>query len=178
MFRKCFCLILALCLLMGCTAYADTTVAIEETSPFFDLTISLPDGCTLSQEMAEETTVATLTLPAADAIAYTLTVAFSDLYTGKDMSSLSDAEVEELFHTAVNYQEGDSITYTVKDFADGVRALIIYDPGVNFMAWALTILDGYFIQVYGMYSDFREVTREDVEFCVSLLDRIEATPVQ
>lgn len=179
--KKTVCMLLAVLLLGASGAMAGTMVPVEESSPFFDLSINLPEGGKLEQEVANDTTLATITLPGAteDSIQYFFTVAFSDLFTGKSLKDLSDEEMDELFRgaTAFSEEEGDTTSYAVKDLDDGVRVMVIYDPDVNYSCWALTIENGYFIQMYGMYEDFRDVTKEDIEYCVTLLDAVEIKPL-
>lgn len=175
--KKLLTMTLALMLLVTTIALADVTYDIQETSPHFGLKITLEDGATIEQNAFDDVTVAHIILPnaAPDAIDYTLTVAYSDIYADLHMNELSDDDLTALFMAIAGYdgEVSEAVTYKLHDL-DDCRIMVIYDANADFnIASAVTLIDGYIVSMYCMYDDFRAVTEADVELAVRMLDRIE-----
>ena len=124
--KKWMSLILVALLLSAGTAFAGTTVDVQESSPFFDLSIDLPEGGTCDQAVADDVTLGTIKLAGAaeGSIGYFFTVGFSDLCTGRSLSEFGEEELDAFFRSAAAVEEGEETTasYAIKELDDGVRA--------------------------------------------------------
>ncbi len=169
---------IALVALMFCAlpALAEPT-QIQETSPFFDLSIELPAGMTMEQRVVGDISQAAIT--SADKPNYTnmLVISFDDLMTGRDMADLNEAELEDVFGGSLGDADAAQASYTMKDLDDGVKVMIINTPDSN-VANVLTIKDGYFMQIFGMYNDDQPIAEADVNQAVQLLDDIKLTQIK
>lgn len=179
--KKLLCILLTLAMCLS-AASAQEALVLSENSPFFDLTFDLPEGYVLAHELSGETTTGQI-VPADGAderVSYHFSISFSDLYTGVSLVDMSEAELEELFVIlSVPDESGEDHTkYVLTRFEDGQKAMIIYNDQAPYVCWALTLVDGYILQTYGMYPDSRPVTDADVRFGAELLDRMHITAVE
>lgn len=89
----------------------------------------------------------------------------------------TDEQIKGLFDYCVGILGGEDdvenpYTYEVVDMDDGVRAIRIIDETLRDEIWLLTVRDGLFVETFGMYPDFHEVTDEDVTYATQLMDAI------
>ena len=167
--KKYLAIILAACLLfMASTAVAES-VNLVETSDAFDLSVILPEGATIEQEIINGETSLIRVLFADDSHPqYTFVVSYSELHGGKLMSDLTDEEIEALFATVAEEMEKPS--YEVRTLDDGIKVMIVNEESASDYAYIITIYEGYFIQGYIAHDDYLTLTDEEVNEAINVMD--------
>ncbi len=170
--KKVFAILLALTLCLSAACALADEVQIPETAAAFDLSSVVPEGYTLTEStMAGELSIKAfepsdiVTMPE-----LCLTIAYSEEYAGVSLTKdLDDEQIKELYGLVDDSYLSDSYTVGVTD--DGWKYLQVIDSEEdNGYATLLMIHDGYFIEVYVNYTDFRPMTEEDLTSAKLLLD--------
>ncbi len=175
--KKWICLALvALMMSLAAMPAIAETVTLEETSPFFDLTLDVPQGLTMKEEEHGDICVVLLEGTEKPELTYWLTVAFDDQYSGKDTQDLTQEELERLFADSlgeVNYDEG---SYSVVAL-DNMKALDIRAKDHRYVN-LIAVKDGYFLQVFGMYDDYAQPMDDaDYKLGLAILDGVGITQI-
>lgn len=181
MYKKLMSALLAAVMALSLSFALAEDVPIPEVSPSFDLTITLPEGATLENNMFEELSLNTIHLANPAKPTYTVAVAYDDLYMGRSLPDLSEEELEELFFAAIGMMDEEIADYTMHTLEDGVMIMIVYESESPEYVDVLTLRDGFFIELFGGYQGQTEpkpVTQEDFEYAVELIDAIHIVPVE
>ncbi len=171
--KKLICLALvALMMALAAMPVMAEPVTLKETSPFFDLTFDVPAGLTMKEEERGEVSIVLLEGTDKPELTYWFTVAFDDLYSGRDTKDLSPEELDQLFAESLGEINFADASYTMVDL-DNMKVMDIRSKehrNVNLIA----VQDGYFLQVYGMYDDYAQAMDEnDYKLGTAILDSIE-----
>lgn len=176
-------LALAALLCLSC-ALAATDVTIDTGLPQFDVRFVFPD---YDVPVETETVDGACLILFGDArsedpnqlqLFATITSSEETAFDGVTLDAeTSDEQIKGLFDYCVGILGGEDdvenpYTYEVIDMDDGVRAIRIIDETLRDEIWLLTIRDGLFVETFGMYPDFHEVTDEDVTYATQLMDAI------
>lgn len=152
------------------------TIQITETSPFFDLTFDAPDGTVIEQNLIGDISIVEIELKDKPGFNYMFTVAFDDMYTGRNMSDLSTEELDHLFESILGELDPEQSSYRMVTLDDGVTVMILDFQEILTTANVLTINNGYFLQMFGMYEDYTQyVNQADIDLAITLLDAFHLT---
>lgn len=170
--KKLIAIFMALTLCLSATCALAEAVQIPEAASSFDLSVIVPEGYTLSDSsIVGELSINSFepTDPAAMP-EMSLAIAYSEEYSEISLTKdLSDEQIKELYSLIDDGYVSDSYTVGVTD--DGWKYLQVIDnEDENGYATLLMIHDGYFIEVFVSYDDFRPLTEDDLAAAKKLLD--------
>lgn len=167
--KKYLAIILAVFLHFMISAAIAEPVKLVETSDTFDLSVVLPEGATLEQDIVNgEMSLIHILFAEESHPQYTFVVSYSELHGGKLMSDLTNEEIEALFATVAEEMEKPS--YVVQTLDDGIKVMIVNEESASDYAYIITIYEGYFIQGYIVHDDYVTLTDEEVNEAISVMD--------
>lgn len=171
------CALLALCLLLVATAaQAGTTNELMHLNDEVSLVYMQPEGVA-SIDVADSNGMKVLTYTMEDASMprYVLTISYSDLLHERDITDLTEAEIEQL--VAVTAIESEAYRHEVVEMEDGWPAvLLLNEEGDSGSDWvdAFTLISGYLVQIHGYHpDDFRPLTEAEDRMALTLLDSVD-----
>lgn len=171
-------LLCAAMLLVASCAMAATDVTFETDFDNFDVRFVSEDDVPV-EAMASDGALLLLFGDVSDDdpnhLQFYATVAISEetVFDGADLADATPEQIDGVFQYATGALNGEAdgiYTYKTFDLDDGVRAISIVEEAVRSQAWVLTIKDGVFVQAFASYSDLHEVTDEDVDKAIQLMD--------
>lgn len=170
-------LTLLCCLCAVAVVAEDSSVAIEENSPAFDLAFEAPEGAEVAMNSVDGTTILDIVLADRPDMKYVITVAADDRYAGRNLADFSEEDLNTLFASLLSEADAAQSSYSMKDLHEGNKAMLLEFKEIPEVANVLTIQDGYYLQVFGMYNDFTQlVTQADFDTALKLLDLVHVIP--
>lgn len=169
--------VLALCLLLAATtAQAGTINELMRLNDEVMLVYMQPEGVA-SIDIADSAGMKVLTYTMEDSSMprYVLTISYSDLLHERDITDLSEAEIEQL--VAVTAVESEAYSHEVVEMEDGWPAVLLLNDEVDGGSdWvdAFTLISGYLVQIHGYHlDDFRPLTEAEDRMALTLLDSVD-----
>lgn len=170
MMKKLVCMVLAMLMLCACALADDTQV--PESAVSFDMSIAVPAGYTLgSSRMEDEVSVTALEPDDVTAKPeLCLVIAYSEEYADVSMTrDMTDEQIKGLYELVSEGYSADG--YTVGTTDDGWKYLLVIDNEEdNGYATMIMVHNGYFIELFANYTDYRPITEADLADALALLD--------
>lgn len=179
--KKIALLLCAAMLLVASCAMAATDVTFETGFDSFDVRFVSEDDVPV-EAMASDGSLLLLFGDARDEdpnhLQFYVTVAISEetVFDGADLADATPEQIDGVFRYATGALNGEAdgiYTYKTFDLDDGVRAISIVEEAARSQAWVLTIEDGVFVQAFASYPDLHEVTDEDIDKAIQLMDALQ-----
>lgn len=165
---------LTVCLLMFASVAMAGTAPLEVKSLNNGkvLVVALPEGVTSVEiNTFEDLQLVDFELEDENMPFYMMTVSYSEILHEKSLDELSDEEIALL--VAYTAADSESHEYEVVEMADGWPGVLVKYEGQDDWVDAFTVIDGYIIQIHGFHADFSELTEEENQFAMTLLDSID-----
>ena len=162
--KKIFSLLMAMTMLLSATAALAETVQMDAAIPGYQITVTLPEGVTSEVKSDKDWTWVSFT----SGPIYDLTVAPSEVLEGKSMKDLTEEEWETFISVlADNAAEPKHSRVTLEN---GIEFIIVEETTEsNDFAIVETVVNGYFICLYGRYGDYAELTAADLETMLQVM---------
>lgn len=165
---------LTVCLLMfaGVAMAGTMPLEVKELNNGKTLVVALPEGVTSAEiNTFEDLQLVDFELEDEAMPFYMMAVSYSEILHEKSLSDLNDDEIKML----VAYTAADSETheYEVEEMEDGWPGVLVKYEGQDDWVDAFTVIDGYIIQIHGFHQDFSELTEEENQYALTLLDSVD-----
>ncbi len=173
--KKSILTLLVLTLLFSFSAFAEET-KLEEEIQKFDFTFVLPQGATIEQEVVDgELSLAYITLSDENAPDYCLSIAFDEMLASLSFEEMTEEDLK-LFEARMTL-DCDQPTVQFKTLEDGRKICIIDEDSTSDFAYVISLVDGYQISCYISHDDFSDLTENDIEKAIEIMDSIKITNV-
>ncbi len=175
--KKALSLLLAAMLLLASGAALAETIKIQETARAFDVTVVIPDGATVVQDVYDDWVCVEFQLPGEDGmLEIDLSVAPSEEFAGRSLSEADEDERALLVElSSINFLEPAHEFFTL---SNGTPALFSIETGEGMQfATMQTIYKGFFIYLYCGYEDHFPLADNDLALMYDIMDSLVFTDV-
>lgn len=160
-------------------APTDGRVTLDEATPMFDVTMTIPEGYTLTKDSIEDVLLLSIDCPAEDEPNFTIAIAYSEEYDKRTYNELSDAEKQELLDVMDDDYMQPQVFSLTTDYGTEVCFINeVYPDNESFYATAFTIYKGYFVHLYIMKPAFAELEQSDLDLAIKILSDMWFVDVQ
>ena len=167
--KKWMSLLLSALLLVAPCAVADTTVALNEIYDALDMTLSLPDGMTVTQTPLAIGTSGAVEVAGQETLKIVFALTPDDSYADMTLEQLTAEEVKTIFGLALEDLENGK--YETKPNSNGVLILTMENGGkTEYIHLALN--KGYFFYMEAFHEDFSPLTDAECAIADSIVDTL------